>query len=509
MKADAPNRKPALVFYSYAHEDERHCATLITYLKTLERQGVIRGWHDREIVAGSDWRESINEQLDAADIILLLISMSFIASDFCWGEEMTRALERHEAGDARVIPVIVRPGDYVGVRFKDIQALPKDGKAITLWSNRDLAWLDVAKGIRRAVEELSSHPSDAGKKPKNKKTISQKTKAPASPLLRDGSLNKTGAFSTTRGGRPGRLETYDIAAIAKAENIRRAGEPNRTIYDAKKQENLPGEVVRVEGGPPARDRSVNEAYDALGAAYNFFREVFGRDSIDGKGGRLEATVHYGRNFANAFWTGKHMVFGDGDGAYFNRFTIAPDIAAKEYAMGIVRAETQLEYWEQSGAIFQSFAIVMASLVKQYSLGQKASEASWLIGEGLLNKKVNGRALLSLAEPGTAFDDPKLGKDNQPAHMRDYITTTDDNGGIHYNSGILNRAFYLAAIALGGYSWEKAGRIWYEAMKDKRLKPKARFSDLTRITFANAQRLYGRASDEAQAVKISWEEVGIK
>lgn len=156
MKADAHNPKPALVFYSYSHKDERHRIALSEHLKNLERQGVIRGWDDREIVAGNDWRETINEQLDAADIILLLVSTSFISSDFCWGEQMARALKRHQSGKARVIPVIVRPGDYSGTHFKDIQALPKDGKAITLWANRDLAWLDVAKGIRKAVEELAS-----------------------------------------------------------------------------------------------------------------------------------------------------------------------------------------------------------------------------------------------------------------------------------------------------------------------------------------------------------------
>jgi TIR domain-containing protein len=156
MKANSSKRKPALVFYSYSHKDERHRIALSEHLKNLERQGVIRGWNDREIVAGNDWREAINEQLDSADIILLLVSASFISSDFCWGEEMTRALKRHEAGKARVIPVIVRPGDYAGARFKDIQALPKGGKAITLWANRDLAWLDVIKGIRKAIEELEA-----------------------------------------------------------------------------------------------------------------------------------------------------------------------------------------------------------------------------------------------------------------------------------------------------------------------------------------------------------------
>jgi Zn-dependent metalloprotease len=308
------------------------------------------------------------------------------------------------------------------------------------------------------------------------------------------------------------LEAVSVTSpkdIAQRIALRPGGRLNRTICDAKNRDTLPGDIVRTENGKATRDAAVEEAYDGLGLAYNFFWDVFGRDSIDGKGMTLEATVHYSRAVANAFWTGKHMAFGDGDGVYFNRFTIAPDIAAKEFAMGMIQADTNLEYWEQSGAIFQSFALVFASLAKQYALGQTADNANWLVGEGLLKKKVKGKALISLSDPGTAYDDPGLGKDPQPAHMRDYVTTTDDNGGIHTNSGILNRAFYLTAMALGGYAWEKAGRIWYESLRDKQLKPKSQFNDLAYITLANARRLYGRASDEAQAVKNNWEMVGIK
>ncbi|HXX79123.1 MAG TPA: M4 family metallopeptidase, partial [Ktedonobacteraceae bacterium] len=166
-------------------------------------------------------------------------------------------------------------------------------------------------------------------------------------------------------------------------------------------------------------------------------------------------------------------------------------------------------WQQPGALFNSVAVVFSSLVKQYEHQQTASQADWLHGARLFTPKMNAKAISSLAEPGTAYNNEMLGKDPQPAHMRNYVRTASDNGGIHINSGIPNRAFYLTAIALGGYAWEKAGRIWYEALRDDHLKPKAQFRDFARITLANARQLYGDNSDEAQAVKYGWEMVGIK
>ena len=117
--------------------------------------------------------------------------------------------------------------------------------------------------------------------------------------------------------------------------------------------------------------------------------------------------------------------------------------------------------------------------------------------------------MSFAAPGTAYDDKVLGKDPQPAHMSGFVRTSDDNGGIHTNSGIPNHAFYQIATALGGFAWEKAGRIWYDAMRDKQLKADARFSDFARITLQHAQKLFGSRSVEAAAVKEGWGKVGVK
>ncbi len=153
---------PIKVFYSYSHEDERYRKKLEKQLSILQREGTIVGWHDRQIEAGTEWEEQILKQLESAHIILLLISSSFIASDYCYDKEMTRALERHENGDAVVIPVIVRPVDWETAPFSKLPVLPKDGKAITKWRPQDDGFLDVARGIRKAAESLRNRPTKPG-----------------------------------------------------------------------------------------------------------------------------------------------------------------------------------------------------------------------------------------------------------------------------------------------------------------------------------------------------------
>lgn len=286
------------------------------------------------------------------------------------------------------------------------------------------------------------------------------------------------------------------------------GEKRRTIYDARNTQTLPGTLVRAEGSPPSNDVSVDEAYDGLGATFDFFWETYDRNSIDDEGLALNATVHFGYNYDNAFWNGEQMVFGDGDGQLFNRFTISLDVIGHELTHGVTQDEAQLQYFGQPGALNESLSDVFGSLVKQYFLKQTADEADWLIGAGLFTSTVTGVALRSMKAPGTAYDDPVLGKDPQPAHMRNYVRIFEDNGGVHINSGIPNHAFYLAAVAIGGYAWEKTGRIWYETLRDTRLRPNSGFRRFARLTITNAQRLYGLKSNEQKAVRGAWSQVGI-
>ncbi len=321
---------------------------------------------------------------------------------------------------------------------------------------------------------------------------------------REAALDTLGLDHTLRASRatlellggPARRGLFGLAGAIK----------QRTVYDADHTETLPGRVVRSEGAAAGGDVEVNEAYDGLGATFDFFAQAYDRNSIDDAGLHLDATVHYGQRYDNAFWNGRQMVFGDGDDDLFNRFTISLDVIGHELTHGVTGDEAQLVYLGQAGALNESLSDVFGSLVKQYVRRQTAEQADWLIGEGLFTAKVHGVALRSMKAPGSAFDDPVLGRDPQPANMSGYVRTSADNGGVHTNSGIPNHAFYLVAVALGGYAWEKAGRIWYDTLRDRRLKPTATFRQFARLCVQNAEHAFG--AHERDAVTAAWSEVGV-
>jgi len=154
--------EPLSVFISYSHKDEDLKNQLLEHLSALRREGKIRPWHDRYIEAGAEWESEIEQQLESAEIILLLITPDFIYSEYCFDKEMQRAMERHNQGTARVIPIMVRPCDWQETPFSKLQVLPKDAKPISKWDDRDEAFLDVVKGIRRAVESLQAKKQKGG-----------------------------------------------------------------------------------------------------------------------------------------------------------------------------------------------------------------------------------------------------------------------------------------------------------------------------------------------------------
>lgn len=297
------------------------------------------------------------------------------------------------------------------------------------------------------------------------------------------------------------------AAAALLPPSAQPGQVQRSLHDAQGKMLLPGMPVRLEGQPASGDPAVDEAYDALGASYDFFWKVLGRDSIDNKGFALIGSVHYGQHYENAFWNGSQMVFGDGDGEIFQRFTRSLDVIGHELTHGVIESAAGLVYANQSGALNESLSDVFGVLIKQHVLGQTADQADWLIGADLLTPRIKGVGLRSMSHPGTAYDDPLLGKDPQPDHMGKFVITQQDNGGVHINSGIPNRAFYLAAKALGGFAWEQAGRIWYDALCDRGLSRAASFSAFAQLTVAHARLRF--AAKEARAVHNAWTETGVE
>src|SRR3954447_22843847 len=303
--------------------------------------------------------------------------------------------------------------------------------------------------------------------------------------------------------RDGNMELRDLAFVAPP-----AGE-KRTVYDAehKGQSDLPGTRARGAGDPESTDPAVNEAFDGAGDTYGFYKDVLGRDSVDDRGLELVSSVHYGVHFENAFWNGGQMVYGDGGGQLFEegKLTKALDVIGHELTHGVTQFSAGLEYSKQSGALNESMSDVFGSLVKQRALGQTAEEADWLIGAHTLHPSL-GTALRSMKDPGTANQ-----FDSQPAHMRDYLDLPDDNdprndnGGVHINSGIPNKAFHLAATALGGHAWEKAGPIWYGALTGA-LGPTSDFAAAAQATVDAAGQKF--STTEQDAVHSAWQEVGV-
>lgn len=290
-----------------------------------------------------------------------------------------------------------------------------------------------------------------------------------------------------------------------------AADGRRTIFDCKGGTNLPAAVLaRSEDGPASADASVNRAFDGFGTTYKFYKEVLGRNSIDARGMRLNGYVHRGVRYNNAFWDGQQMVFGDGDGTIFTDFTMSLDVIAHELAHGVTQFTAGLDYHNQPGALNESISDVFGSLVKQWSLNQTADAADWKIGVEVFTPMRAGDALRSMKDPGKAYDNPEMGRDPQPDHMSKYVELPDnedgDFGGVHINSGIPNKAFYLTAINIGGQAWQAPGHIWYESLKAST--DSTEFAEFADTTYLKAGMLYGTGSNEQRAVHAAWGEVGL-
>ncbi len=303
-----------------------------------------------------------------------------------------------------------------------------------------------------------------------------------------------------------------------ATAVRKAAAPcQRAVFDAGAGMQLPGKSARTEGGKPVRDAAVNQVYDNTGITLDFFRQVFGRNSIDDRGMRVTSAVHFGKNFSNAMWTGEQMVYGDGD-ANVGGFTQALDIIAHELThgvtqhlvpggLGVIRVPARnREFKEQThalegqgGALNESFSDVVGCMVKQWHAAQDVTQASWLLGEHMLAPE-HGRAIRSLKDPGNR----KLTwyEDDQFRSMDQYVEGAD----VHDSSGIPNRAFYLAARKIGGFSWETAGPIWYAAFSS--LSRKSGFQDAAKATLQAALARHGMKSKEYRAVQAAWRAVKV-
>ncbi|PEJ20380.1 peptidase M4 family protein [Bacillus toyonensis] len=289
-------------------------------------------------------------------------------------------------------------------------------------------------------------------------------------------------------------------------------EPKRHVYDSQETEQKRRKIVRDEGDSPTNDDDVNRAYDFSGFTLKYLNDVLKRNSLDNKGMDLIFNVHFGYKFMNAFWDGStnEMVFGDGDGKKFISFTRGIDVIAHEMGHGVTQIMNHLRYEGETGALNEHFSDVIGSAVKQKYFQQTADTADWLIGDKVVGPGWKGIALRSMKAPGTAYEN-----DPQPDHIRNYVhlpisnRPEDDHGGVHINSGIPNKAFFLVSMEIGT---DNAAVIWYNAWNDRTyLGANSKFRDLFNAIVKSARTLVEKGnipSNAESVVKKAFSEVGI-
>lgn len=327
------------------------------------------------------------------------------------------------------------------------------------------------------------------------------------------------------GGEKSQKKTHQLHQTRREQQIHRLAQDKLThsaqkkpkfyLYDARNKKTLPG--TAVNSPRHSTDPSVRKAYDGAKLTVDFFRDVYGRNSLDGRGMDVVSTVHYGKKYPNAYWNGLQIVYGDGNGDYVS-FVNDTDVIAHELTHAITdNSPADFEYEGQSGALNEFVSDVFGSQVKQFKNNENVNEADWYIGDFVINDQPDGRKqALRTMKDELAYDDKKLGKDSQPKRMSDFkdLPNDDDhdNGGVHDNSGIPNHWFYLMSTKLGEksvvHSWEQPGHIVYEVLTNRSVGPKATFVEFANATIAAAEQMYQKNSDEYNATLWAWKQVEV-
>lgn len=325
-------------------------------------------------------------------------------------------------------------------------------------------------------------------------------------------------------GQKSAQQTLDLSEQLRAARARLQGEDNmlvpkrdavsgppystfRSIWSIENTTNLGSPIWLRDANydtADSQDWVVDQVWIFLGIAITMYGFDWGRDGFDGRGGPIRANIHYGQAFANAFWNGSQLIFGDGNDLIAH-LGESMTVVVHEFTHALTQWTSGLQYHDQSGALNESFSDVIGVVAEQQYHNQSFGDATWLVGKECLQPGVNGVAIRSMSAPGTAYDDPRLGKDPQPAHMKDFVGTTSDFGGVHINSGIPNHAFYNACRRVGGNSWQNIGPIWYYTMVNA-VKSDCGFAEFARLTVLSAVTGWGR--DTATAVSQAWGDVGI-
>jgi Zn-dependent metalloprotease len=261
-------------------------------------------------------------------------------------------------------------------------------------------------------------------------------------------------------------------------------------YTAANGTTLPGTLL-TDTDNVWTDKAAVDAHYFAGLTYDYYYNKLGRNSFDNAGGTMKQTVHYSSNYNNAFWNGTQMVYGDGDGTTFIAFSGSADVVGHEITHGVTERTANLTYSYQSGALNESWSDVMGNLI------ENKADNNWLVGEDIYTPGTAGDALRSMSNPGAYGD---------PAHMSQYVNTSSDNGGVHSNSGIPNKAFYNF-VTTPGVTRDNAGKVWYRALTQY-MTASSQFIDARNATIQAATDLFGAASTEVSAVTAAWNNVGV-
>ena len=279
-----------------------------------------------------------------------------------------------------------------------------------------------------------------------------------------------------------------------------ASVPAVTVYDCKNTQSLPGSPVSNPG--KSSDITAQRAFDTTRAVVDFYRQCFGRNSVDDAGMTLMSSIHYGVRYDNAFWNGSQMTYGDGDGQVFTDFTKSDDVIGHELTHGVTQFTAGLDYSDEPGALNESISDAFGAMFRQWRRKQTVAQADWLIGAGVLGPVAIAKGytcLRNMAHPGSPHC-----LSPQPSQYSEYIS----GGDPHENSGIPNRAFYLAATTIGGRSWEKAGKVWYAALTSTDAHSSMGMDEFATLTRAAARSLFPRDRDVYRGVDDAWTRVGI-
>jgi Zn-dependent metalloprotease len=279
-----------------------------------------------------------------------------------------------------------------------------------------------------------------------------------------------------------------------------ASVPAVTVYDCKNTQSLPGSPV--SNPDKSSDITAQRAFDTTRAVVDFYRQCFGRNSVDDAGMTLMSSIHYGVRYDNAFWNGSQMTYGDGDGQVFTDFTKSDDVIGHELTHGVTQFTAGLDYSDEPGALNESISDAFGAMFRQWRRKQTVAQADWLIGAGVLGPVAIAKGytcLRNMAHPGSPHC-----LSPQPSQYSEYIS----GGDPHENSGIPNRAFYLAATTIGGRSWEKAGKVWYAALTSTDAHSSMGMDEFATLTRAAARSLFPRDRDVYRGVDDAWTRVGI-